>query len=54
MSFIKFRTIDKVEGFDPEHFLLGYYFEIQVVKKQKQDSILHRWKNETKAKQCWK
>lgn len=34
MSFMKFRAIDKFEGFDPEHFLLGYYFEIEVAEQE--------------------
>lgn len=46
---MKFRAIEKFEGFDPEHFLLDYYFEIQFAKQEKQKSISHRWKNETKA-----
>jgi len=37
MSFIKFRAIDKYEGFDPEHFISGYYFEIQVAEQEKQE-----------------
>lgn len=51
MTFIKFRVIDKFEGFDPEHFLVGYNFEIQVAKQEKQKGILHRWKKE-KKKEC--
>lgn len=46
---MKFRTIEKFEGFDPEHFLLGYCFEIQFAKQEKQKSISHRWTNEAKA-----
>lgn len=32
---MKYRAIEKFGGFDPEHFLLGYYFEIQFVKQKK-------------------
>lgn len=32
---MKFRAIEKFEGFHPEHFLLGYYFEIQFAKQEK-------------------
>lgn len=46
---MKFRTIEKFEGFDPENFLLGYCFEIQFSKQEKRKSISHRWTNEAKA-----
>lgn len=41
---MKFRAIEKFEGFDPEHFVLGYYLEIQFAKQERQKSILHKWK----------
>lgn len=50
MEFMKFRAIEKFEGSDPEHFFLGYYFEILFAKQEKQKSILKTWKNKTKAK----
>lgn len=46
---MKFGATEKFEGPDPEHFLLGYYFDIQFAKQEKQKSILSRWKNKTKA-----
>lgn len=45
---MKFRAIEKFEGFDPDHFLLSYYFEIQFAKQEKQKSILHRRRKKTK------
>lgn len=35
MSFIKFKVIDKCKEDDPELFLSGYYFEIQVAIQEK-------------------
>lgn len=34
MPFIKFRAIDKFEGFDQKSYLLGYYFEIQATEQE--------------------
>lgn len=46
---MKFRAIEKFEGFDPEHFLLSDYFEFQFAKQEMQKSILHKWKKKTKV-----
>lgn len=34
MPFIKFRAIDKFEGFDQKSYLLGYYFEMQATEQE--------------------